>query len=236
MSSYLNLEQFTMKTAKAKPIVLCACFTATFLLGASKAAAALVVTMVGTVEEGSLNNTDLAGSLFTYSAIITNPTDIDDVYPDTGTFVVDHAQLDFGVNRVYDFGPQPGYFNWGTTTSQNFPNAFYAYFVLTVDVPNSVYADGFGFSGVNTSLSGFDPNVLSKFGPFNEFDQSWTFNTTPGSFLTSNGLGDTLVLSRLGTSGVLAVTAVPEPSSGALVLSMLRAGLMRRRRSTGVRD
>jgi hypothetical protein len=224
-----------MKFAGARAFVLCVCFAAIHLFSPSKAAAAVVVTMVGTVEEGSLNGGDLAGSLFTYNAVITNTTDIDDVYPDIGTFVVDFAQLDFGSNRVYDFGTQPGYFAWGTQDSAMFPDSFYAYAFLSVDVPNSVYSDGFGFSGTNTSLTGFDPNLLGEFGPFDQFDQSWTFNTTTGSFSANNGLGDTLVLSRLGTNGILAVTAVPEPSAGALVFLVFGTSLLRGNRSSRVR-
>lgn len=214
-----------MKFSYKSPIVVIACFLGIFLQSIDTAPAAVVVTMLGTVEEGSLNGTDLAGSFFSYEALINDTTDIDDVFPNTGTFVVDSARLDFGARGLYDFGAQPGFFNWGISGRN-----FYAYSVLNVDVPTTSYTDGFGFSDTDTSISGFDPAVLTDFGPYDQFDTSWTFDTAAGPFTASNGLGDTIVMSRLGTSGILAVTAVPEPASGFALLCIAGMGTLRRRR------
>lgn len=178
-------------------------------INSSAARGEAVVSMFGTVQSGSLNGTDLAGADFVYGAVITDTTDLDDVFPDIGTFAVETAFLDFG-GEVFDFGSQESYFSWGLGDGN-----FYAGALLNVDVPTSTYTDGFNFSGSNATLTGFDPESLVDFGPFTDFDQSFTFNTATGPFSATNDLGDQLILSGLSNSGglLVTVTAIPEPSS-----------------------
>lgn len=165
------------------------------------AQALFVVTMIGTVEKGNLNGTDLSGELFSYYGLILDPTDVDNVYPDIGTFRVDEAILEFGADLSFDFGAEPGYFFWGLEN-----DSFYAYAGLTVDVTSSTYDHGFGFSGAATSLNDFDPNQLVNFGPYDQLDEGWTYGV-PGesTFSATNSLGDTLVVESLADFGLLYV-------------------------------
>ncbi len=50
-----------------------------------------------------------------------------------------------------------------------------------------------------------------------------------GPFSGTNALGDTLVISRMSNTGILAVPAVPKPSTLAVMLGLLPVTMVRRR-------
>lgn len=144
-------------------------FAACLLLPSSSTEAEIVVGMVGEVEEGNFNGADLAGSQFVFGGIITNPTDIDDVFPDIGTFAVNEAFLDVGDRGLFVFDPLDNYFYWGFDRGD-----FHVGTVRQVDVSTSTYRHGLQLWETDSSLD-FDPSVLRSFGPYDAFDSSLAY-------------------------------------------------------------
>ncbi|GAB5406815.1 MAG: hypothetical protein Aurels2KO_50460 [Aureliella sp.] len=197
-----------------------------FIFLIQAADAALVVSMVGEIQEGNLNGTNLAGSVFSYEAIVTRTTDLEASRNDLGTFAVAQATFDFGAAGQYSLGAEPSYFYWGLTGG-----AFYSGIALSVDVQAQRYDNVLQWLDSSTDLNAFEPNTLRPFDPFSDFDSASTFGSggVAGPFSGTNALGDTLVISRMSNTGILAVTAVPEPSTLAVMLGLLPVAMVRRR-------
>lgn len=198
---------------------------------ASTASSAIVVSMVGTVEEGNLNGVDLAGVEFAFGGIVNNNVNIDNVFPGIGTFVLDEAILDFGDRGFFDFGSQPSYFFWGTNT----PLRFYAAVATNVDVATTLYGNAFGFFDTQpdpADFADFDPTRLTNFGPYTEFDNGYTSNADNdfGPFSLENEFGDSIVMNDFANSGALFITTVPEPSAGLGIVAIFATTAFRRRR------
>lgn len=205
---------------------------ATLLLGFTTmtpriARSEVVIQMTGTVVEGNLNGVDLAGANFSYGGIVTNNTNIDDVFPGIGTFVVDTAFLDFGDRGFFDIGLQPSYFSWilqGET--------FSTFIGLSVNVETSEYQDGFSYRDVDANLPNFDASQLSNFGPYGGFDEGFVYGATDDPpLIARNDFGDLLTLNALSGSATLTITAIPEPSAvlfGSVVVAALCVRYRRR--------
>ncbi len=199
------------------------------------ASAALVYTMNmgGTVANGTLDGNSLNGQSFQIEAIF---LDQPDQFPEdsvNGLFLSEIAYIEFGNGQAFIFDDGEFAINLQYYDDLNGNPAFAAFAIY--DWPSNGNAF-LGLADLNVSdagskFDGFDPNVLSEF-EYSAFD----FQLAEGS--VTNQLGQTLAISELGPPSTgtysLVATAVPEPSTFAVLLAMIPTCLIRRARPSSV--
>jgi hypothetical protein len=195
--------------------------------GSLQASTVFTMNMGGTVANGTLDGNSLNGQSFQIEAIFLDQPDLEPTSSSNGTFLSEIAYIEFGNGDVFifddgDFALNLQYYG---EDSQFATWAIY-------DFPTNQYANFLGFadtdlSDAGTTLDGFDPNVLSEF-EYSAFD----FQLAEGSL--TNQLGQTLAISELGEPSTgsysMVATAVPEPSSMAVMFALLPACAMYRLR------
>ena len=155
----------------------------------------------GSIETGTFNEMDLAGSSFSFNAVISNSSDqAKDL--DVGIYLAEQAWFDFGALGIYEADPN----DLGFVIVQQA-----ALFQLGFASDTESIIDSIRYIEVlNQGDPPFDPNVLIEIPlvtSFNGFGSNGLFSTT-------NSDGDSLVIERLANpnSASARVVFVPEPA------------------------
>ena len=140
---------------------------------------------------------------------------IDD--PIVGSFIAASASMEFGNGMTFDFDANQLAIGIQRVEGGNPPVQIFAFALLT-DAVNLFDAVGYSESG--TSLPLFDPNELQTIPHSNSFTE--VVNNAQ-LFSAINANNETLTIGLLELPGSIQVSAIPEPSTAYLILTIALA-------------
>ncbi len=202
--------------------------TASCLTFANVAAAdSFMATITGSIAEGTLNTTDLAGREFVLTATLSDPTDLwPQVTLTAAAFAAEAATIHFGDSDAFDFdADQLAVIVASFGTDPTFQMGF----TTNPPDPDNHNSNAIGYTDFSTTLPLFDANILQEIPFHDDFDGF----AVEGPFTATNSSSDTLTITSLAAPppASIQIAAVPEPSSLALLGSALLGLLAYARKS-----
>lgn len=219
----MNLRSSILTSLAFSVLLLCSVFAA------SNVHAGLVVTMTGTIEDGTLNGNSLNGQGFTVTADLLDGVDLYTVDNVSGIFSVTAAVIRFSQASESIFDPSRIYFSQSFTPLPSGADGDFVVAFIDRSTPPFDDFNQFGYQHYSSLIPAYNPNAISAFA-YSDFRTSFSYSGIPaGSARFENG-ANSLQLTSLGLANASFVSTVPEPSGLAVMTCASVCFLLRRRK------
>ena len=193
------------------------------VLGVSNATAALVATITGTIEAGTLNGNSISGQGFVLTTELVDGTDLYLSDDTIGFFAVVQATMQFESSDAFTFDPMNTYFGQSYRAPGTLDPGDGGVFNVGIvnAIPPAPLAQ-LGYQSGGSAIPPFDPNTFVPLA-FSDFTSAFSHFSGPGGGpATFHNGANSLSVSGLSLAGA-SITAVPEPSS---LVAMVSLGLL----------